>query len=133
VEDRDLQIDAADFALPVNDIEIDAGIPIVVVPTFNDANGIDRIDLAKRRPVGSINPELDEEATYAIWTKYDTMAELNLDIEHGSTAGNIVHIDAPKIQVGPLTPGDRDDIRIYDVSFRLNRSTGADEFQLIFK
>lgn len=56
-----------------------------------------------------------------------------LHVQHGTVAGNIVEIDAPKVQVGRLTQGATDGIVNYSLPLMLTPDAGNDELVLTFR
>ena len=95
--------------------------------------GAESIAFTNRLPVGQATFEYDTIATKDWWTiaKNGTLNPLSL--VHGITAGNIVQIDAPKVQI--LSPSLSDDtgIAMLNVSLALQPNTGNDEILISVK
>ena len=56
-----------------------------------------------------------------------------LHVQHGATDGNIVEIDAPKVQIGRPTQGGADNIANYTLPLMLTPDAGNDELVLTFR
>lgn len=56
-----------------------------------------------------------------------------LHVQHGTVAGNIVEIDAPKVQIGRLSQGATDGIANYSLPLMLTPDAGNDELVLTFR
>lgn len=56
-----------------------------------------------------------------------------LVVQHGTVAGNIIRVEAPKVQLGKPKPTKVDDIEHLQMTGRLNPDAGDDEIQFIIK
>ncbi len=95
--------------------------------------GAESIAFTNRLPVGQATFEYDTIATKDWWTiaKNGTLAALSL--VHGTTAGNIVQIDAPKVQIISPSLSDDTGIAMLSVNMALQPNTGNDEILISVK
>ncbi|MBI1246161.1 MAG: hypothetical protein GC202_14260 [Alphaproteobacteria bacterium] len=93
--------------------------------------------------IGSEGMEItDRQATGQVVLEADTLANADwfsiaaaetraaMEIVHGTTAGNIVTIGAPKVQIGRPTQGQTQDIVNYTLPLMLTPDAGNDELTL---
>jgi len=112
----------------VERIELRLGNKLAQRKSMNSASGLTEILITERDPGGSFDPEAVIEATYPFWAKWAAATTIALNLGPiGSTAGNIITITAPKMQLNDLTYGDRNGILTYDVPFSLAGNSGDDE------
>jgi hypothetical protein len=98
-----------------------------------DLVGSESVQFVDRSGSGSVlieAPALGTQDFFAV-AKAETLAAVQLI--HGLTAGNIVQVDAPKVQL--LTPAYEDDrgIAMLNMNLVLTPDSGDDEFQLTVK
>jgi hypothetical protein len=97
-------------------------------------SGIESLLIVSRNPIGSIDPEATARAffdPFRIW-ELGTQAAVNYQV--GSTSGNRVLFNGPKVQLGIPAWEERNGIRVLRIPTRygLDVSTGDDEFSLIY-
>lgn len=115
-------------------LNIDLGVQIGERLDFNAAEGLRGLQLTGRAAGGSIDPESVTEATHPFYTNFKNGTQVALAGNLiGTVAGNRVAVTAPKLQYEAPQPGDRNQIRIDTIPFRLNPSTDAlsDEVAII--
>lgn len=96
-------------------------------------NGAISVLLTGRSPTATIDPELDLVANFDFFGKLRSGDEGRFACEWGSTAGNVLILASPKVQIDQIGPGDRNGIAIGNLTFRLSTSTvdaGDDELQI---
>lgn len=102
-------------------------------PDLSAADGFADVQITRRDVAGSFNPESELVATEPFYSDYKAGTTLALVCSSiGSAAGNIVALTAPALYYREIAPGDREGIRIYDISFGAAESSGDDEFLLTF-
>ncbi|QYY30307.1 hypothetical protein K2O51_23340 [Cupriavidus pinatubonensis] len=89
--------------------------------------------LTDRKPAGSVTLDLGTVASQDWWTKVRGAVLDTLSITHGLTAGNIVKIDAPKVQLSNLQYSDDSGIAQVSANLILVPNAGNDEFLLTVK
>lgn len=115
----------------IDKLELDIGNTIAQRKSMNAATGLVGFEITDRNPVGSFDPEVVTEATYAFWNKWETAAQQALNLGPiGSTSGNIVQIAAPKVQPSDMSYGDRDGNLIYQIPIALSQNAGDDELTI---
>jgi len=95
--------------------------------------GSENVTFTNRQPVGSTTFELDTVATkdwYSI-VRLGTLGTLQL--VQGATAGNIVQIDAPKVQLTAPSISDDNGLAFLNLSLALQPNAGNDEIVISVK
>lgn len=82
---------------------------------------------------GSLVMDAMMNADHNYWTSWSTAAALAMTMTHGATAGNIVEIAAPKVQMDNVDYGDVDDILTFNTPISLTRNAGDDEMTITFR
>lgn len=132
VELARLWLGDSDFKPVVNAFTFDQANTIVPRPDVNSTDGYIGVRLTNRAPTGGIDPEATLVADYDWWGKMASSEEIAFSMRIGSTAGNIICMNAPKIQYTGLTYQSRDDIRVYDAGISFGRDQGNDEMEFVF-
>ncbi len=86
-----------------------------------------------RSPSATIDPELDLVANYDFFGNLRAGTEGRFACEFGDTAGNIVSLASPKVQIDQIGDGDRNGLAVGNLTLNLVTSTvdaGDDEFQI---
>jgi hypothetical protein len=105
----------------------DQGNTLTPRPDVNANEGVKGVRITARQPVGGFNPEATLEADYPFWADIEQGRVTTFFVKVGQVVGNTVAVWMPKVQMTAMPYGDRDGIRIYDVSFRATRFNGDDE------
>lgn len=113
----------------IREMRLDLGNTVVLREDANDPSGYISAIVTGRKIVGTMDPESKLVATEDSYGKWLSMTERAMSINLGST-GNMVDIDAPKLQFTNLQEGDRDGIQIDTISFQLNRSASGGDDEL---
>lgn len=116
--------------LPISAFEIDMGNVITPLQDPNSTQGVRSFVIVNRAVTGSFDPEMTLVATHDYEATFTggTPAALTIELDGGT--GNKITIYAPKVQFTGLTPGDRGEVRTYDIPFNLAYDSGDDEFYL---
>lgn len=121
-------------ALKVQNLSLDMANEISLRNDANDATGNTAAVLVGRAPTGNIDPEQEDVGTINFFNKWTTNAEGVLTYNLTGSAGNIMTFTANKVQIGSVSEGDRDSIRIEELDLLFNQNTddGDDEFAIVF-
>lgn len=120
------------FAAMIENLTFDMGNVVALRNDVNAASGNLSALLTGRRPTGTFDPELVILADHDYYGRWRSGVEASLSTVLGSTPGNIVTVTAPATRYSNVQHGDRDGIRLGNVDFELNLSSGDDEFSLAF-
>lgn len=87
-----------------------------------------------RQPSGSATLELQSVATKNWGATVKDGTEGAVQIVHGLTAGNIIQVDMPKVQLTSApTLQDQDKVAMLGISFSINPNAGNDEIKITVK
>lgn len=89
--------------------------------------------ITDRAPSGNITIDMPTIAEWDFEADVRSNTKKVVSIAHGKTAGNIVEIDMPNVQVHGPSFGDADGISTLDLELNLLPSSGDDEISLTFK
>jgi hypothetical protein len=102
--------------------------------TFRDVIGNQSVILTDRAPAGSLAVEAPDLATkdfFSAAASHNGVTTVPLSVIHGTVAGSIVEIAAPKVQLSSISMGDSDGLLTYTMDMRLiPTDAGDDEFVL---
>lgn len=101
--------------------------------TYRNLVGGDSVVLTDRKPAGSAVMELEAVATKDWWTTIKNNTLGALSITHGVTAGNIIQITAPKVQLTNPAYSDSDGIAMITTSLNFQPNIGNDELVIVSK
>ena len=103
-------------------------------PRFaNSASGVMEYFIAGRDSKGSVDPEMDDLATFNPYTLWENSTATGLVGRIGSVAGNRVVVAVPKLVTTGVAERDREGLGAYDLGFDITReSAGDDELRLFF-
>ena len=120
--------------LKVQNVEIDMANTVALRNDANQVSGNFSALITGRVPTGTLDPEMEENATFNPWKKLTDGDEGVLSYALTGSAGNITTVNAPKVQLTNVEQGDRDAITITPLSFVLNQSVdiGDDEISIAF-
>lgn len=95
--------------------------------------GAEAVIITDRKPSGQITFEADLVATKDWWTTARNATLAALQIVHGTAAGNIIQIDAPKVQIGAPSYQDQDGVAMLQCDLTFTPSAGNDEISIVAK
>lgn len=97
---------------------------------FKPLLGKEVIRISDRNPSGRITLDVDPTQELALLTSIEASQTKSLALTHGTSAGNIVEVSAPSLQL--LDPTEEDDggDMLHGYGFALTPSAGNDEFKL---
>ena len=120
-----------DATLIVKSFKMDMGNKVVHRPDVNSANGVKAMRITGRDPKGGFDPETEQNHTF--WTQLEASTLSAFTMTIGTVLGNKMIITLPKVQILGITYGDRDNLRVYDLSLIPRRNTGNDEITISFQ
>lgn len=95
--------------------------------------GAESVIITDRRPSGQITFEANTVAIKDWWTTARNATLAALQVVHGTVAGNIIQIDAPKVQVGVPTYVDQDGVAMLQCALTFTPNAGNDEIKITAK
>ncbi|MFM0513277.1 phage tail tube protein [Paraburkholderia sp. RL17-373-BIF-A] len=95
--------------------------------------GYERAEVTDRKPTGKITMQLGSVADKDWWTSARDALLGALTITHGVGAGNIVQIDAPKVQLTDPSYTDQDNKVMLDATLTVTPDAGNDELIITVK
>lgn len=101
--------------------------------TYRSLVGLEDVRITDRKPAGSIAIEAVNIASKDFFTIAKAGTTGALALQHGTTAGNIISISAPAVQLTKPTYQDSDNVQMLQMSMDLQPSSGNDEFTLTVK
>jgi hypothetical protein len=117
------------IAAAMQTLSIDMGNQIV----YRNLIGSETVEQTNRKATGQTSIEMVPVATYA-WHEAVRLGTLNaFQIIHGSVAGSIVQIDAPKVQLLNPQYADSDGIAMINLGLDLQPNSGNDEVIITVK
>lgn len=126
-------LNIAGYAAKAESVDIDIANSVV----FRDVMGSQEVLITDRAPAGSMTIEAPDLATkdfFAASASHAGVTLYPLVVEHGKTAGQIVNLSAPTVQLSGIDMGDSDGILTYSMNTRLiPTDAGDDEFVLALK
>jgi len=117
------------FAATVEKFSLDLANEI----TYRNVVGDESVMLVDRKPAGSISIEEQALATKNFHDICVNSTLGALQMVHGTTAGSIVQIDAPKVQLLSPTYADSNGVLMLNMNMVLTPNAGDDELVLTFK
>ncbi|MGZ9027380.1 MAG: phage tail tube protein [Telluria sp.] len=110
----------------VQSIDVDMAVALV----YRNVIGGESIMITGREPSGSYVMELESVATKDWYTTIKNGTLGTLAVTHGTVAGNIIQLSAPKVQVLEPSLSEADGIAMLTCKLDLQPNTGNDEFVL---
>ena len=101
---------------------------VVVEPRF--LIGFEGMQITDRKVTGSAVVEAAPFATKNWFDVATAETKAALQLVHGTVAGNIVQIDAPKVQIGAPSEGSSQGVVNYTLPLELTPDAGDDEFSI---
>lgn len=130
-----VEVSAVNTAVTLHTIALNAksvSIDIANGPKYREATEQAAVILGNRKPTGSVQFDAVALATKD-WAAAALARTLGtMTVAHGLTAGNIVTIAAPKVQVELPTWSNDDDILAESLALNFVPDTGNDEFTIAF-
>lgn len=121
------------YAGVISSLEMAFGNTVATPPSVNSDDGFGEIRITNRDVTGSFDPEDVLIATHdwiAQWQASTALALATGTI--GGTAGNRWALSMPAVSYREATPGDRDNIRTFQIGYGAHESSGDDQFSLAF-
>ena len=118
------------YAAALRRLTIDMGVKVEPRSLTGPA---DRVAIRNREPTGVALVEFPDLGTKNFFTKMLSRATGALQVIHGTTAGNIVQLDAPKLETGLITTPEEQGFLMASIPFRLLPNAGNDELIITSK
>ncbi|MGI9202671.1 MAG: phage tail tube protein [Woeseiaceae bacterium] len=117
----------------IESVGLDVSNTVSMPADVTASDGYGEIRLTKRDINGTINPEdvLLATADFIADWKADTERAIDTGVI-GSAAGNRYQVNIPRAAYRDVSLGDRDGIRVLDLSFGATENAGDDEFTLAY-
>jgi len=116
-------------AIKATELNIDIGNQI----DYRTYIGSEDVTFTDRAPSGSVTFEYDTIASKNWFTTTNLGTLAPLQLVHGTTAGNIVQIDAPKVQVTNPSLSDDNGLAFMSLNLALQPNVGNDELLISVK
>jgi len=120
------------YNLPISRFRFDLGNQIELRPDVTQDSALSYAYNAARKPTISFDPEHVTVATYDLFGKQLASTTAALVITVGSVAGNIITINAPRVQFIDPKTADRQGLLTHEVNCQLNAEAGDDEYSIVF-
>lgn len=120
------------YAGIIENLKISAGNTIAKRVSANAATGILAWYISQREVTGEIDPELVTFATKDFWSIIENSSQVALTAAITGSAGNILTITAPKVQIKDVKYGDRESLMTYQFSLIFVPNAGNDEISFAF-
>lgn len=118
------------YAAKLQMLDIDVAADISAYVLLNDTEHVEIVD---RKPGGKIVMEATTVAQKDWWTTVKNITTGTLNLVHGTTAGNIVQIDAPKVQIFNPTYSNFQGVAMLNGDLVFAPNTGNDELVITAK
>lgn len=119
------------YSALLDDLQIDMANQVVYRGLIG---GAEFVRLTDRKPAGSVLMEAVKVADKDWWTSIQAATDGALELVHGLTAGNIVEIDAPHVQLHTPTYQEQQGILMLAAQTTINPgASGNDELVLTFR
>ena len=115
-----------------SELSIDIGLSV----SPRNLIGHKEVVISERSVSGSLTidaPELDVKNYFEAVESHQTVTTGALQVVHGLTSGNIVQVDAPKVQLTNISHAEADGILQYSMNTSFIPVLGDDELTLTFK
>lgn len=119
-----LTLDA--FALVTRSLRIDANVPV----TMRNLVGARYVRRGNHNATGRLSVEAPSVGAKDLYAIMRSGARVPLLATHGTVAGNIVEVSAPKIQITDITERDEDGLLMWDMDLLLTIEDGQDDLVL---
>jgi hypothetical protein len=112
----------------LSDLSVDLGNTV----TYRNLVNHESVAITDRQTKGSITVEATTVATMDWWTAAASITTGVLSILHGTTPGNRVKIDAPRVQITKPRYSEKDGIVMLQADLKFNPAAGNDEVSITF-
>ena len=126
-----IQFSTHSFSAIISKLEIDLGIQSAIRDDLNSADSVKGMTITGWDPKGSFDPEVELVGTHNFYSIFKAGTEAQISAVVGTTSGNIHTITMPKCQYLAPEMGDRNGIRIFNMPFKINQSSGDDCFTYV--
>lgn len=121
------------YAPPMESLEVDLGNQVV----YRNVVGTEEVRIVDRAPSAQVvieAPVFGSKNYFAAMESHEGTITLDaLQLIHGVSAGAIVQIDAPKVQIAAITPAESDGLYVHQMNCILVPNAGDDEIVFTIK
>lgn len=89
------------------------------------------VEITDRVPAGSASVECPALASKDYFAALSSQALGELSFTHGATAGNILALTMPQVNIGGVSYTDNDGVMMLDLTYMPNPTSGNDEIELV--
>ena len=132
VEQADLQVDGGITPLCAAAFGLDMANNVVIRDCVNKVDAFDGVVITGRAPSATMDPESVLESDHPFWANLAAGTPLLFQVRVGTVKGNLVHFESDNASYSELGYGNRNDIRIYNVTLRFSRTAGNDEINIAY-
>lgn len=117
-------------SLCVPKITIDLGNELVDIDDISTENALKEVRIVKRRPTGSFSCDAVSVATEDFYTDFINSTTNAIAFNFGSGTAENISISAPAVTIDAINEEELNGRRMEGIPFKLNQSSGNDEFQI---
>jgi hypothetical protein len=121
------------YSALTSSLDLNLGNRLVFRDLINYTSGTEKVLITDRNATGSIVTEAKTVATKGWYPIIEAATLDTLAVTHGLTAGNIVKIDCPKVQLIQPQYSEQDGITMLSLGLRVTPNAGNDELKLTFQ
>lgn len=128
-DDNTPTFDVFSTAVVAESLSIDMGNNVV----HRNLIGSDQVFITDRNATGQMvieAPAIGTKNWFADVESHAGITDGALQIIHGTTAGNIIQIDAPKVQISSIEPANSDGLVVYNMGLIFAPDSGNDEVSI---
>ena len=118
------------YAAKMQSLDIDVAAELSPYSLLNDT---EHVEIVNRKPAGKIVMEATTVAQKDWWSTVKNVTTGALNLVHGLTAGNIVQIDAPKVQISSPTYSNFNGVLMLNGDLVFAPNAGNDELIITAK
>lgn len=118
--------------LCLQSLTVSAGNAVQTRPCMTQSRGIAGMYVSERRVTAAAVWEADTRATFDFWYRAQISQRAGFSVRLGAAASSQVAISGPNVQIKFPRWGDRNGLRVYETEMEFTRSSGDDEFVVIY-
>lgn len=132
VENAALAWNGSGTGICAESFSIDMNNEVALRKCINADQGLSGVYISGRNPTGGYTPEVSGALSTSFWADWMASTTRSFTVAVGETAGNIMTVTAPDVQITGIGYGDRDNIKTYDIGLAFRRDAGDDELVFTF-
>lgn len=113
---------------------LDMGISLNPRECVSNSDGYNGVNYTSREPKGGANPEMAFESEEPFWRNLAAASFLEFHARVGTVKNNVFRAISHSVQLSNIQYADRNNLRVYDLSFSFASGTfaGDDEIRFVF-